>query len=635
MTATPRHYQRDHMEKFNTARREGIKRFVLTSATGTGKTNLIAWSAKDLMAEGIEPILIVGHTDEIIGQCYQRVGGLCQLDELDIAIEQGNQYANREAKVIVSSIQTLLSSRRLDGFQPRAIILDECHHYLAPAYQAALSRLGAFSGETLLIGFTATAGRGDKKSIFAYDMNGLPTLKTKDAAKLEHCIFERLVSEYSILEAVEQSWLTPIHAYAVQTKTDISDVKETAGDLNRKELQKKVDAPARTSLAIDKWEELAKDRPTIVFCSGVDHAHHAAEMWEERGYRARAVDGTTEKGERRAIIQQFQDREIQVLCNMGVATEGFDAPPCSCIVHLRPTTSETLYIQMSGRGLRPLPGTVDAFPELHQSEERRQAIADSVKPDCLMIDMVDITNGKTLRSAAGLIGLPPDIDLQGHSLIEVRDLLAKYEERQARIIGERPATFDELEGILVRVDVLAGSGAKTAGDWRSGASDGAYYYDHLPPTRKARLEPLEDGSHRLELFENGQRVARKRTPTGSDMKAVFDYAVEAIETQWPKPTEPNRGTWRRFTQWQQDVFISKLHLDKAAVDVMPYQKAKAILDKYFHERTAWDRFSEKQQYVLLSKVGMAEVDVNAIGYDTAKEQLNQYFEKRNGGAHAT
>ena len=166
MKRIPRHYQRDHMAKMTAARKSGVKRYLLTSATGTGKGVLIGWTTQELLQEGIEPVLVIGHTDEIIGQCYKHVKAASQLDDFEIATEQGNQFASRESKVIVSSIQTLLSPRRLPDYKPKAIILDECHHFLAEAWQTALARLGAFNGETLLLGFTATAGRGDKKSIF-------------------------------------------------------------------------------------------------------------------------------------------------------------------------------------------------------------------------------------------------------------------------------------------------------------------------------------------------------------------------------------------------------------------------------------------------------------------------------------
>lgn len=63
--------------------------------------------------------------------------------------------------------------------------------------------------------------------------------------------------------------------------------------------------------------------------------------------------------------------------------EGFDAPSTSAIVMARPTKSKGLYMQVLGRGTRPLPGTVDG---LESAEERRAAILESTKPYMLVID---------------------------------------------------------------------------------------------------------------------------------------------------------------------------------------------------------------------------------------------------------
>ena len=53
--------------------------------------------------------------------------------------------------------------------------------------------------------------------------------------------------------------------------------------------------------------------------------------------------------------------DTQVISNVGILCEGFDFPAASCIVLARPTKSLGLYIQMSGRGLRPSDGKDDCI----------------------------------------------------------------------------------------------------------------------------------------------------------------------------------------------------------------------------------------------------------------------------------
>jgi len=71
-----------------------------------------------------------------------------------------------------------------------------------------------------------------------------------------------------------------------------------------------------------------------------------------RGRRSGALSADTPVTLRRALVHEFKQSALQFLCNFGVLTTGFDAPKTECIVLCRPTTSEVLYEQIIGRGLR-------------------------------------------------------------------------------------------------------------------------------------------------------------------------------------------------------------------------------------------------------------------------------------------
>jgi DNA repair protein RadD len=70
------------------------------------------------------------------------------------------------------------------------------------------------------------------------------------------------------------------------------------------------------------------------------------------GVKAAHVDGATGSQRRSAILQAFKSGDIQVICNFGILTTGFDAPQIDVVFISRPTTSIVLYSQMIGRGLR-------------------------------------------------------------------------------------------------------------------------------------------------------------------------------------------------------------------------------------------------------------------------------------------
>ena len=78
---------------------------------------------------------------------------------------------------------------------------------------------------------------------------------------------------------------------------------------------------------------------------------------------AESVDGGTNPGIRRKIVKEFIDGKIQVLCNFGVFTTGFDVPKIDTLLICREVGRNALYTQMIGRGMRGKKGggTVDVI----------------------------------------------------------------------------------------------------------------------------------------------------------------------------------------------------------------------------------------------------------------------------------
>ena len=68
------------------------------------------------------------------------------------------------------------------------------------------------------------------------------------------------------------------------------------------------------------------------------------------------ISSKNSNNERNDILNKFKSGEINVICNVGVLTTGFDFPALDCIILARPTKSLGLYYQMVGRGLRTFLG---------------------------------------------------------------------------------------------------------------------------------------------------------------------------------------------------------------------------------------------------------------------------------------
>lgn len=118
-------------------------------------------------------------------------------------------------------------------------------------------------------------------------------------------------------------------------------------------------------------------------------------------------------------------------------TEGFDSPDVRLIAIGRPTKSRAMYIQMLGRGTRPLPGTVE---DPIDAAARIAAIKSSGKPQCDVLDFV----GQSGR----------------HSLVCTTDILAGEEpeavrERANTISSNREFSGTTLDAIKQAKEQLA------------------------------------------------------------------------------------------------------------------------------------------------------------------------------------
>jgi hypothetical protein len=164
---------------------------------------------------------------------------------------------------------------------------------------------------------------------------------------------------------------------------NLDRVKVNRGDYAAGELGdelERADAPEHT---VEAYQEHALDRKGIVFTPTVRTAYLMAEAFNNAGIPTEAVDATTPKDQRRAMLARFKSGETQVVANCGILTEGFDEPSVSCIVMARPTKSNILFRQCVGRGLRIYPG----------------------KPDCLLLDMSGATRRQGLMTGPKLFGV--------------------------------------------------------------------------------------------------------------------------------------------------------------------------------------------------------------------------------------
>lgn len=344
-----RPYQRQAIEAVKADWDGGHNNVLVTMATGGGKTIVFL----GLLAELLHVFpnrrcLILAHRKELIDQPIERLASFWP----NLRDRSGIVMANQDdcdKQIIVATVQTLNGRGRLDRILEHGpidyVVTDEAHHAIAETYMRVYEQLRVANPSIRHLGVTATPLRADEVGL--------------------RKVFEKESAHYGIKELVRLGYLAPPRWLAIQTGISLTGVGKTGTgegrDFNQRQLAHVFETGNCFDLVVESHKKYAADRPSICFTVSVAGAHDLAEKFNEAGIPAAAADGTTSKVERAQIINDFRAGRLQVLCNVGLWTEGLDLPEISCVHMVRPTQSDGLYVQCVGRGLRILPGKEDAL----------------------------------------------------------------------------------------------------------------------------------------------------------------------------------------------------------------------------------------------------------------------------------
>lgn len=360
---------------------ETVRSTLVVIPTGGGKTQCFAEIVRRSLPKRA---IVIAHREELIFQAKKRIEQIAGIEcDVEMAEMSAMTTGMFQAQCVIATVQTM--SKRCIRFNPMdydLVIVDECHHSTAKSWVKVLDHFKK-NPKCKILGVTATPDRADEEALGK--------------------IFDTVAFDYEILEAISDGWLVPVEQQMVHVAgLDFSHISTVAGDLNDGELASVMESEKIMLGVVGSSLEIIKDRQAILFAASVKQAEQACEIFNRhRANMAVFICGKTEKEDRRNIIRSFSEGAVQLLCNVGVATEGFDVPNVSVIIMGRPTKSRSLYAQCAGRALRPIPGTVDPFD---LSEDRRLAIASSRKPSALIVDFVGNSGRHKLMSTADILG---------------------------------------------------------------------------------------------------------------------------------------------------------------------------------------------------------------------------------------
>jgi superfamily II DNA or RNA helicase len=405
---TLRPYQAAAVEAIRAAYAAGDRATLAVLATGLGKTVIAAEVARRCADRG-RRLLFLAHRAELITQA----AGKLEARGLRVGIEKAAERGG-DAEAVVASVQTLrgarLESWARDHFA--LIVVDEAHHATAAGYRAIVDH---FDGARVL-GLTATPDR-------------------LDGAALGD-VFQSCAYRYELAAAIRDGWLAPLRARRIEVDAvDLDGIRVRAGDFREGELGAAYSEAAALLAVARPLVELAEGRPTLAFCSGVEHAVRLAETLNElRPGSARSLSGESAADERAAVVDAFRAGEIQYLTNCALFCEGFDAPETACVALARPTKSRALYAQQIGRGTRTAPG----------------------KTDCLVLDFAGGSRRHRLATALDVLAgreLPPEVLAEAEALADAEPDLEALELLDRA--GERAETRRIADANRARVKYLA------------------------------------------------------------------------------------------------------------------------------------------------------------------------------------
>jgi superfamily II DNA or RNA helicase len=319
--------------------------------TGAGKTIMLSAVTGEVIGDSAAKACILAHRDELTDQNrgkFARVNPGLTTSVVDASAKSWAGQVTFAMVPTLARIGNLAAMPRLD-----LLVIDEAHHAVAASYRLIIDHVRNTNSDARIFGVTATPNRGDKKGLRE--------------------VFDNVADQVRLGELIASGHLVPPRTFVIDVgvQDKLRAVRKSLADFDMAEVASIMDRAPVTDEVIRHWKEKAGDRQTVVFCSTVAHAAHVTEAFNAADVPAGLIHGDLPSEARRQILAAYATGDIRVIVNVAVLTEGWDHPPTSCVVLLRPSSYKSTMIQMVGRGLR----TID--PEEHPGV---------IKTDCVVLD---------------------------------------------------------------------------------------------------------------------------------------------------------------------------------------------------------------------------------------------------------
>ena len=338
---------------------------ILVMPTGSGKTmTSVYFLLREMASRGYE-IIWLAHRFMLVEQAagvFYRLSPLVKEGNNDapdtftmtcVSGKHASSHAlSKKDDLVVGTVQSLCRKTQYitNPLKEKVIIVvDEAHHTIAPSYRHIIEDIRKKQPDAKLLGLTATPVKYTDKGTAAlmnyFDNNIIFSVP-----------MSKLIADGTLAQPVNIRRETNVD---IETRIDEEEMKRIRrrGELTEGTIDLIAKTNERNDVIVDEYvNNQGKYGKTIIFALNGYHCGVLDDELKKRGVKCGYVYTWNDDKENQEIIERFRDNNrpdhIDVLININILTEGSDIPDIETVFLTRPTGSDTLLMQMIGRGMR-------------------------------------------------------------------------------------------------------------------------------------------------------------------------------------------------------------------------------------------------------------------------------------------